>query len=316
MSLQPRTIGVLIASYQRPKELLRCLTALERQLHKPDQVILVVRLSDSKTLEALEMYKRDSLPILQLAITEPGLVAARNSGMAACETDILAMLDDDTVPHPDWLQRIFIDFLEDDSLGGLGGRDRCFINGAFDERKKDVVGKLQWFGRQIGNNHLGFGPIREVDLLKGANMSYRAAALTRAQCDIRLKGLGAEASEDVSLCLAVKRQGWKLAYDPAAVVDHYSQRGDQHQLPSDAISVRDQQRLGDFAYNEVISIWESLRFTGRCAFVVWSFLIGTRSCPGLAQAIRFAPALGGRSWTHFMACQRGKLQAMLDVLGV
>lgn len=38
---------------------------------------------------------------------------------------------------------------------------------------KDLV---QWFGRVIGNHHLGTGGVREVDILKGVNMSFRQTA--------------------------------------------------------------------------------------------------------------------------------------------
>src|SRR5260370_12813718 len=220
----PQTIGVLIPTYKRREELLRCLAALEQQTHPADDVILVVRDDDVETQSAIAGYAAKALPVRIVTVTTPGLVAARNAGIDACKTDVLAMIDDDTSPHSDWLARVLEDFRHDQALGGLGGRDRCFDGEAFDERQMPVVGKLQWFGRVIGNHHLGFGDLREVDVLKGANMSYRAKALKDTRCALRLKGSGAQPSEDISLCVALKRNGWKLAYDPQALVDHYPGR--------------------------------------------------------------------------------------------
>src|SRR5437016_3287248 len=144
MNELPQTIGVLIPTYKRTEELLRCITALEQQTHPADDVIMVVRDDDLITRSALDTYATKSLPIRIVTVTTPGLVAARNVGIDACKTDVLAMIDDDTSPHSDWLARVLEDFRNDPALGGLGGRDRCFDGQAFDESKMPVVGQLQW----------------------------------------------------------------------------------------------------------------------------------------------------------------------------
>ena len=65
------------------------------------------------------------------------------------------------------------------------------------------------------------GPPREVDVLKGANMSYRRQRHQGIGFDERLRGAGAQVHFEVALGLAVKRAGWRLIYDPAVAVDHY-----------------------------------------------------------------------------------------------
>jgi glycosyltransferase involved in cell wall biosynthesis len=313
MSELPQTIGVLIPTYKRSEELLRCLAALENQIHPADDVILVIREDDLDTRSALAARATEPLPIRIVTVTTPGLVAARNAGIDACTTDVLAMIDDDTSPHPHWLDRVLEDFQNDQQLGGLGGRDRCFDGEAFDERRMPVVGKLQWFGRVIGNHHLGFGDIREVDVLKGANMSYRAKALKGTRCDPRLKGSGAQPSEDISLCVAVKRNGWKLAYDPQALVDHYPGKRIEERHYGGVMPIKDAIAFQNFAYNEVLGIWGALTPLRRVFFFVWSILIGTGVCPGFVQAIRFTPPLGLQSWRRFLIAQRGKLHAFRDL---
>ena len=168
----PQTIGVLIATYQRPNELLRCLAALGKQTLAPNDVLVVVREDDTETIARLNDFALQPLPIRIITVSRPGTVAARNAGLDACKTDILAIIDDDTSPHVDWLSRVMEDFRNDPSLGGLGGRDRCFDGKTFDDRKESVVGKIQWFGRTIGNHHLGFGGVREVDVLKGRQYEF------------------------------------------------------------------------------------------------------------------------------------------------
>ena len=182
----PQTIGILVPTYKRSRDLIRCLDALRMQEQPPDDVMVIVRREDTETQMVLDSYDCDSLPLRVVVVDTPGTVYAHNVGIEACITDVLAMIDDDTAPHPQWLRIILEDFQADSQLGGLGGRDRCFDGESFDETKESNVGKLQWFGRAIGNHHRGFGGIREVDLLKGANMSFRAMALEKARCDLSL----------------------------------------------------------------------------------------------------------------------------------
>jgi cellulose synthase/poly-beta-1,6-N-acetylglucosamine synthase-like glycosyltransferase len=313
-AVTPETIGVLIPTYKRSRDLLRCLDALRSQEKPPDDVLLIVRTEDDETRAALSSYDRGTLPIRVILVDTPGTVYAHNVGIEACSTDVLAMIDDDTAPHPQWLRVILEDFQADPRLGGLGGRDRCFDGQTFDESKEATVGKLQWFGRAIGNHHRGYGSIREVDLLKGANMSFRKTALETARCDTRLRGRGAQPNEDTSLTFAVKRAGWKIAYDPNAVVDHYQAVREEKRHYGGILPIVDGEPFVDFAYNEVVGIWDSLSAGRKIAFVLWSVLVGTGVCPGLVQAFRFTPRLGAQSWYRFYLAQKGKLSAVINLI--
>jgi GT2 family glycosyltransferase len=252
---------------------------------------------------------------LQIVFTNvPGTVAARNAGLDACTSDVLAILDDDTKPHPEWLKRVLARFQEDHTLGGLGGRDRCFDGHAFDDRKASVVGRIQWYGRMIGNHHLGFGEIREVDFLKGANMSFRSEAFTNLRFDHRLKGKGAQPREDTAFSIAVKASGWKLAYDPAAAVDHYAAQREEARHYVDVQALTDERSFREFAYNDILSIWLALKGVRKIAFITWTILVGTGVCPGFVQALRFTPRLRGASWRRFYLAQQGKFEAFRDLI--
>jgi GT2 family glycosyltransferase len=315
MSKEPVSIGVLIASYRRPAILLSCLRSLTRQIRLPDDVIVVVREDDAETNAMLERANALlALPLTVVRVTTPGTVAARNAGLGACRTDVLCILDDDTEPQPQWLEVVLRRFVEDPALGGLGGRDRCFDGKAFDDRQEAVVGRIQWYGRMIGNHHLGFGGIREVDFLKGANMSFRAEAFAQVRFDTRLKGRGAQPREDTAFSVAVKAAGWKLAYDPAAVVDHYAAVRDEARHYVEVKALADEQSFREFSYNDIVSIWPALSGVRRAAFVCWSVLVGTGVCPGLVQAIRYTPRLGAAAWRRFFVAQQGKFMAFRELL--
>jgi GT2 family glycosyltransferase len=309
----PQTIGILVASYGRPDVLRRCLAGIAAQQRPPDDVIIVVRRTDQATQDALAPMIAGGATLRMVMADMPGLIAARNAGVDACRTDILAMVDDDAVPHPDWAARILEHFQRDDRLGGLGGRDRCHDGTGFDDTRASVVGRLQWFGRTVGNHHRGFGDPREVDILKGANMSYRATVFARCRFDVHLRGIGAQPNEDMRFSLQVKSAGWKLVYDPQVLVDHYPHERQEKRFYSGVQPVTNPEAYKELAYNEVAAIWENLSAVRRVAFVLWSLLVGTGVSPGLVQAVRYTPRLGWMSWRRFHLNMVGKFAAIRDL---
>lgn len=164
------------------------------------------------------------LPIRVVPPDRAGVIAALNVGFDEARSEVVAVIDDDTAPDPDWLARVVARFEERPRLAGLGGRDRVIVDGAPIPAGPDdlEVGRILWFGRVVGNHHLGAGPVREVDLLKGANMAVRRAALGTLRIDPDLRGRGAEPHWEVDLSLGLKAAGWALAYDPAIQLDHFA----------------------------------------------------------------------------------------------
>lgn len=278
------TITVAVVSWRRPAELARCLRGLDRQLRPPDAVAVVVRPTDAESRALLAETSRRPLPVRTVLVHAPGLIAARNAALDHASTEIVAFLDDDAVPHPDWTRRIVGAFADDPTLGGVGGRD--WVAGEDRTATARTVGKVQWFGRTIGAHHLGTGPPRDVDILKGCNMSFRASAIRGLRFDVRLRGMG---DEDMAFSLAVRRRGWRLLYDPEVAIDHFpANRVDSAQdarEPTPAI-------LRNRVYNETLTVYEHLPRHRRPVFLLWAVLIGTRAAPGLAQVPRLRAAHG------------------------
>ena len=308
------THGVLVCSHQRPNGLLSCLAALTRQERRPDDVTVVVRESDSATLRALRTRPADSLPLRVLTVGAPGKVFAQNAALDACRTDILTIADDDTIAPPDWLERIFNHFAADPTLGGLGGRDRCHCGETVEDGQHSVVGRLQWFGRTIGNHHIGFGDPRKVDFLKGANMSYRAEAFADVRFDLRLRGQRAQPHDDLAFLLAVRRAGWALAYNPAVLVAHYATLRDEPRYYVRGSQLTDQACYFDNAYNHAVAVWDTLSPMRRVMYAAWVLLVGMTVLPGLAQAMRLSPGEGLSAWRRFLICQRAHFAAYASLL--
>ena len=274
------TISVLVPSWRRPDALERCLRALAAQTVAPLEIVVGLRDDDAESARCVDRL-RDALAVTLRCVTtrEPGVVASMNTALAACVGDIVALTDDDTEPHRDWLARIDRAF-DDPRVGGVGGRD-WQLNERGDRAE---VGRVQWFGRTIGNHHLGAGPARSVDILKGANAAFRRRLLTPIGFDTRLAGGGAQMFWELAVCLPIRRAGWTLIYDPAIAVEHHiAPRFDDDQRHRGVFSAAPQ---SDAVHNETLGLLEHLHGFGRMMFLLWAFLVGTRIEPGFAQLPR------------------------------
>lgn len=303
-------LTVLVPTYRRPSDLARCLSALQQQIRPANEVLVTVRDIDTDTWAFLETFNPGSLPLKVLTVTVPGVVAAMNLGFETATGNVISVTDDDAAPHPDWLQRIEAHFLADDRLGGLGGRDWMYVNGKLQDANtqpgaSNIVGRVQWFGRMVGNHHIGEGESREIDLLKGVNMSLRKTAIEGLSCDERMKGTGAQVHFEVALSLSIKRKGWKLIYDPIVAVDHYpAQRFDEDQRDAfNAIA------WANKAHNETIGLLDHLSWPQKIIYLTWAFLIGTRDTFGILQLLRFLPKERSLSYKKWQASIQGRWQA-------
>jgi cellulose synthase/poly-beta-1,6-N-acetylglucosamine synthase-like glycosyltransferase len=295
----PPFVSVIVPSWRRVHSLERCLRALGAQSLPPGEVVVGLRADDAATARAVdEMARTFPAPLRWAAAAGPGVVAAMNAALAICRADgdVIALTDDDTEPRPDWLLRLTACF-EDPDVGGAGGRDWQPL----ERGNRATVGKVQWFGRTIGNHHLGAGPARDVDVLKGANCAFRARLLRATGFDTRLAGSGAQLFWELAVCLPLRRAGWRLVYDPAIAVEHHVEpRHDGDQLHRGVFAAG---ALRDAAHNETLVLLEHRRGAARAAFLAWAVLVGTRHEPGLAQLPRLA--LGGDR--HVLARWRATL---------
>ncbi len=304
-------LSVLIPTWRRPDSLARGLAALARQERLPDELVLVVREDDAATqglLSGLDL----PFPLEVVPPADSGVVAALNTGFDRARGELIAITDDDTEPLPDWLARIEAHFDADPGLGALGGRD--LIVGSDDAGPGDpglVVGQVRWFGRVTGNHHLAAGPPRRVDIVKGANMAVRAAALGEKRLDTALRGTGAEHHWEIDLSLAIEAKGWTLLYDPAVeVLHHEAERfGGQREE-----RMSEEERF-NAVHNQTLALLKNLSGRRRLVATAYGFAVGTRADPGPVLALELLLRGGeprGEVATRLRTATRARLAALRE----
>lgn len=98
------TWGLAIATYNRPSELVVCVTAALRQTYKPREIVICDSSpTASETRAQIERLVRYLAPDVRLAFPIPRRAQQtiqRNAAIDAATVDILFMIDDDTYMHP------------------------------------------------------------------------------------------------------------------------------------------------------------------------------------------------------------------------
>jgi glycosyltransferase involved in cell wall biosynthesis len=94
-------ISVIIPARNDAEYLRACLAALQLQTRPADEIVVVDNVSSDHTADVARTAGAR-------VVTEPvqGIPAAAAAGFDAAQGEILARLDADSLPHPDWLHRI------------------------------------------------------------------------------------------------------------------------------------------------------------------------------------------------------------------
>ncbi len=213
------TISVVVNTCERRDELRTLLAALNRQSYDRFEVVAVVGPAEDGTREMLAEEFAGRVKAVDCA--EFNLSVSRNLGLAHADGEVVAFIDDDSVPATSWIEQLACAY-RDDGVAGAGGRtylvrpdeDRIqFLRGMF-----SVVGEQQ--DVRWGNTALP--PSRTPTALwfprfHGTNMSYRRAALLAVGgFDERFEYLYDDGDIGIRLGLA----GFRLRHLDEAIVYH------------------------------------------------------------------------------------------------
>ncbi|WP_308257607.1 mycofactocin biosynthesis glycosyltransferase MftF [Pseudonocardia lacus] len=138
-----------------------------------------------------------------------GPAAARNTGLAAATSPLVAFLDSDVVPEPGWLDPLLAAFA--DPAVGLAA-----------PRIVALAPVRGWLGRyEALRSSLDLGPDPAL-VVPRSRVAYVPSAAMVVRRDAAGAGFdeGMHVAEDVDLVLRLHTAGWRLRYEPSSRVAH------------------------------------------------------------------------------------------------
>jgi GT2 family glycosyltransferase len=211
-------VSVVVAAHtlDRWGDIVAGVDALAHQTVPPLETILVVDHNDDLLARA-----RDAFPGIRVLDNQRtgGASGARNTGVAAAKGTIIAFVDDDARPEPDWIERLLPAY-DDPSVLAVGGVARPVWP---DRRPAHLPPELDWL---VGCTYLGQPTVRtDVRNLWGCNMSVRAEVFDRVggfDEEVGRIGLVPLGNEETELCIRIAQRipGARVVFEPSAVVHH------------------------------------------------------------------------------------------------
>jgi O-antigen biosynthesis protein len=195
-------VSVVVCSYNGGRTIRQTLEGLSRLDYPRYEVIVVDDGSTDATAAIAAEYD-----VRLISGPNRGLSHARNVGLRAAHGDIVAYIDDDAWPDPNWLTYLVAGF-ERTSHAALGGPNIPPPNGEVATCVANAPG----------------GPIHvlvsdtEAEHIPGCNMAFRRRALEAiGGFDEQFR----KAGDDVDVCWRLLESGMTIGYQPAAVVWHH-----------------------------------------------------------------------------------------------
>ncbi len=195
-------VTVIVCTYNGAATLEECLAGVFALDYPQFQVIVV---DDGSTDNSAAIARRMGASVI--STPNCGLSAARNTGLYAAYGAIVAYLDDDASPDPDWLTYLVHAFATTDHAA-VGGPNIP---------PEDETGVASCVANAPG------GPVQvllsdtEAEHIPGCNMAFRRQALIGiGGFDTRFHTAG----DDVDICWRLHDQGMTLGFHPSAMVWH------------------------------------------------------------------------------------------------
>jgi glucosyl-dolichyl phosphate glucuronosyltransferase len=217
--MTPLSVAVVVctASRERRGLLLECVESIQSGERRPEELFVVV---DRNHALADDLATGLPPPARVLESGRGGLSHARNTGISAARSDLVAFVDDDVIVDREWLARLVEAFEADEGVLGAGGP----IEPRWGAERRWLCDELLWVvGCTYAGHREDAGPIRNPI---GANMAFRRGELVSlggfaAGFGKRGRTLGTCEETELSLRLERAAGPGRIRYVPAARVRHF-----------------------------------------------------------------------------------------------
>ena len=217
----PPRVSVIVPVYNGAALTEKCLYGIAGNTgEEPEapayEVIVVDNGSDDWTMYLLHAMEGD----LRVLSNDRNLGFARacNQGAAASQAEYLLFLNNDTVPHPQWLAAMVAAIDGDPQVGIVGAR-LLYPDGTVQHAGLHLVNGIpEHEFRGVAADDPRVLEARDLDMVTGACLLIRRGLFDD------LGGFDTKfvnGVEDVDLCLRARERGYRVRYCPEAVVDHH-----------------------------------------------------------------------------------------------
>jgi GT2 family glycosyltransferase len=204
-------ISVAIATRDRPQALARCLESLQRCRVLPSEVVVADQSAGPATRDVVAKADGPDLRFRWIDGGSDGLAGAQQAAFDHCAAALIAVLDDDCVADPGWIDALERAFADEPGLALVCGRVLPLAGEGVPVASRTSA-ERRWFRRRSLPWNVG----------SGNNFALRRDWFDRVGgCDERLgPGTPGRGALDMDLFYRVLRAGGPALYEPRALIEH------------------------------------------------------------------------------------------------
>jgi GT2 family glycosyltransferase len=216
-----RPVTIVMPTYGPPAVTIKAAKRVWRTVDRSRvRIVVVDDASPPEHQETLRSALGDHVEVV-LCKQNAGYAAAVNKGLArASESDDLVVLNNDVLPHRRWLEALQYAAYREDGIGIVGGR-LLYPDGRIQHAGTyRNLGAPEWFDHRYRFKPRRYGPALipgDALAVTGACMYVRRELIDRLGPMDEGYGMG---YEDVDWCLRAWDAGWRVVYEPTAVLRH------------------------------------------------------------------------------------------------
>lgn len=219
----------IIATRNRPQELLTTVKSLVAQSVLPSELCIVDSSAEAPSRAAIEeLCAGAGLPLDYLNPAPRGLPRQRNVALGRTSGDPVFLIDDDVYLEPTCHEQVLSEYERwDERLGGVRAGPLIPARPAwFSVLWRRLFGIGGWWPEASGRVRKGFwlegtsysSGVKKQEAFVGYFMSYRRAVFEQERFDEALSGYASQ--EDIDFSYRVSRK-WTLVQTPHARCEHY-----------------------------------------------------------------------------------------------
>ena len=226
-------LSIIILTWNSEHLLRRCLSSIQTNTTFNDyEIIIIDNNSTDDTQVFLKSIASDGSYRIIVNSQNKGVGPARNQGIKAAQGDYLLILDVDTVVQQDAIDKLVL-YLDNFPQCGLVAAKMTDIDGNLQytcRKYPTIISKIlrrmptKWAQKILDDEemrHWDHASVREVDYVIGACQLVSKAIIEKI-------GLLDEnifyGPEDIDYCLRIWQAGYKVVYNPEAIIIHDEQR--------------------------------------------------------------------------------------------
>lgn len=213
---QPR-ISVILVLYNKAAYTFQCLESIMAHADVPYELVIVNNASDDDTGKLLSKVLNARIIINDSNV---GFLKACNQGALEARSDWLLFLNNDTQILPNLFSSLIETAEQIRGCGAVGGK-LILPDGTLQEAGSIIWndGSCLGYGRGDDPWKPAYSYLREVDYCSGACLMVRAALFRNVGMFDEL--YAPAYYEETDLCMSIRKQGYKVIYQPRAELIHY-----------------------------------------------------------------------------------------------